>query len=241
MFRHYCRRFYYHRPPGNPHVPPGKINELLRQFESSWMVADSCIARIDSSTLGANQPSEDTHFQTILKNQSICVGVMDGHWTADCSRLISYALPLYIEKHITSKNYLKHAFEDLDRDVLRLPWKAIPELSGSVEAIESMDPKKKLQALVQSLPAFAGSCAVVTNIIDRDLIVAHAGDCRAIIGIHQNGKWKAKPLTLDHQPSNLRELSRLHQEHPGEEETVAFGRGPLRVLGGMMPSRGSLK
>lgn len=56
----------------------------------------------------------------------------------------------------------------------------------------------------------------------------------------KEGLIKGKTLTEDHQPSNLRELSRLHNEHPGEEQTVVEkGRdsGPLRVLGGLMPSR----
>jgi pyruvate dehydrogenase phosphatase len=67
----------------------------------------------------------------------------------------------------------------------------------------------------------------------NDLFVAHAGDCRAILGIRDGTRWVGKVLTQDHQPSNLRELSRLNQDHPGEEETVAFnaGDGPWRVLG----------
>lgn len=54
-----------------------------------------------------------------------------------------------------------------------------------------------------------------------------------------NNKLKPITLTSDHQPSSLLELSRLQKEHPGEDDTVAFssGDGPLRVLGGMMPSR----
>jgi pyruvate dehydrogenase phosphatase len=140
------------------------------------------------------------------------------------------------------KETLRNAFEGFDADLMRLPWKALSELSTkSLKEIEDMDPKRKLQALVQSIPSFAGSCAIVAKIYKDDFFVAHAGDCRAIVGFTDKGKWKGKPLTQDHQPSNLRELSRLNQDHPGEEETVAFnaGDGPLRVLGGMMPSRGN--
>ncbi|RKO92043.1 phosphatase 2C-like domain-containing protein, partial [Blyttiomyces helicus] len=63
---------------------------------------------------------------------------------------------------------------------------------------------------------------------------------RAVLGVQNaDGSWQAVPLTDDHQPSNPRELERLINDHPGEENTVAFrsGRGPMRVLGGMMPSR----
>jgi pyruvate dehydrogenase phosphatase len=226
-------------------LPAGKINELLRQFESSWSFENSSIARIDCSAVGANQPIEDAHFQTILKNGSVCIGVLDGHWTSDCSRLSAYALPLYIEKYLQETNIkgcLKDAFKGFDADLMRLPWKALSELSErSIHEIEALDPKRKLQALVQSIPAFSGSCAIVAKIYNTDFFVAHAGDCRAIVGYAEKGRWKGKALTQDHQPSNLRELSRLNQEHPGEEETVAFnaGNGPLRVLGGMMPSRGT--
>lgn len=64
---------------------------------------------------------------------------------------------------------------------------------------------------------------------------------RAVLGVYDKAKdiIKGRALTEDHQPSNLRELSRIHNDHPGEENTVVDnpGRGPLRVLGGLMPSR----
>jgi pyruvate dehydrogenase phosphatase len=49
---------------------------------------------------------------------------------------------------------------------------------------------------------------------------------------------KVKSLTEDHQPGNLREMSRILKEHPGEDETAAFSfEGPPRILGRLMPSR----
>ena len=229
-------RKYYHKPPGNPNLSTIKVSELLRKTEASWKYPNSILHRVDVSSCAANQPMEDAHFQTILNNGSACFGILDGHWTNDCSKLVAYALPRYIEKYIKDANIktsLKEAFEQLDKDILGLPWKSLPTLSNSLKEIESLDPKQKLQTLLQCLPTFSGSCAITANLYQNDLFIAHAGDCRAILGIRDGTGWVSKALTLDHQPSNLRELSRLHQDHPGEEETVASkaGDGPLRVLG----------
>ncbi|KAJ2998483.1 Pyruvate dehyrogenase phosphatase catalytic subunit [Globomyces sp. JEL0801] len=239
--RHYSRRV----PPGNPNLDIEQINNLLGQFATSWKInhdPNSLILRIDSSAVASNSPIEDCHFQTILKDGGVSLGVLDGHWNTDCSRLVAYALPHYIEKHLDEQKSvsksLRNAFEALDKDIINLPFKALPT-AQSLDDIKKMDKQTKLIALQQSLPAFAGSCAITSYIHGKDLYIAHAGDCRAILGIRGATNWKGRALTEDHQPSNLRELSRLQHEHPNEDATVAFnaGDGPLRVLGGMMPSR----
>lgn len=57
---------------------------------------------------------------------------------------------------------------------------------------------------------------------------------------NSSGKLIAEALTQDHSPSNRAEFERLNREHPNEQQTVCFApnsKSPLRVLGGMMPSR----
>ncbi|KAJ3315924.1 Pyruvate dehyrogenase phosphatase catalytic subunit [Boothiomyces sp. JEL0838] len=238
----FLTRRLIHGPPGNPKLSTEQIDSILKSQEKSFKVSNdpnSQIHRIDSNTLASNSPSEDAQFQTILKNNAVAVGVIDGHWSNHCANLVSYALPHYIEKYLDEdkrKITLAKAFESLDNALLALPFKALPELSNSPEEIMAIDPEKKKQAIIHSLPTFSGACALTSYVSGDDLYVTHAGDCRAVLGLLSNGKWKAKALTEDHQPSNLRELFRLNKEHPGEENFVVSG-SPPRVLGGMMPSR----
>ena len=171
---------------------------------------------------------------------------MDGHWSNHCSQLVSYALPQVIKRLLAKRGSINaqdlgNAFQLLDSAILKLPWKALPELDTNIDAIKSLPREQKLAILRACMPAFAGSCALVSHIMDNSLHIAHAGDCRAVMGSFDAEKnvWKLRAMTEDHQPSNLRELARLNSEHPGEDDTVAFSGagGPLRILGGLMPSR----
>ncbi|KAJ3325175.1 hypothetical protein HDV06_004965 [Boothiomyces sp. JEL0866] len=245
----FLTRRLIHGPPGNAKLTIEQIDSILKSQEKSFKVANdptTQIHRIDSNSLASNTPSEDAQFQTILKDNSVAVGVIDGHWSNHCANLVSYALPHYIEKFLEEdkrKMTLAKAFESLDNALMALPFKALPELSNTPGEIINVDPEKKKEAIIHSLPTFSGACALASYINGDDLYVAHAGDwyskdnhSRAVLGSVNNGKWKARALTEDHQPSNLRELFRLNKEHPGEENFVVSG-SPPRVLGGMMPSR----
>ena len=236
----------FHIPAGNPRLTIDETNRILRQFQSSWKVpSNQLIKRIDTSSLLSS--GEDETFEKNLPNNSgIFLGVLDGHWSRDCARLVKYSLPQLIKRLIAKKgsidmNDLGNAFQLLDSEILKIPWKALPELDTNIQAVKALSREKKLAILRKCIPALAGSCALVSHIKDNSLRIAHAGDCRAVMGSFDSEEkaWKLRAMTEDHQPSNLRELARLHSEHPGEDDTVAFnrGEGPIRVLGGLMPSR----
>ena len=67
---------------------------------------------------------------------------------------------------------------------------------------------------------------------------------RVVLGSMSNsGSWGASTLTNDHQVGNPNEMATLKKEHPDELETVAFRHcldGPLRVIGGLVPTRGKV-
>ena len=46
--------------------------------------------------------------------------------------------------------------------------------------------------------AASGCCALVAYITGDELYVANSGDCRAVLGTNDNGKWSAVQLTDDH-------------------------------------------
>jgi pyruvate dehydrogenase phosphatase len=232
-----------HKITGNPSLSIDEINKILRKKESFQTVSTlKSIKRIDSCSVECNDPFEDCSFAKVVKGNAF-LGVTDGHWAPDTSKLVSYALPYYMDKFqlpIQKENFIS-CYEMLDKDILSLPWKALKQMGGSLNDLKKVSNEEKLRCLVESMPAFSGACAISAHISSNELFVAHAGDCRAVLGVYDKDKntIKARALTEDHQPSNLRELSRLHNDHPDEEKTVVDnpGRGPLRVLGGLMPSR----
>lgn len=267
LLNQFKRKFFQ---SGTPNLSSIEISKILQKNQKSLKIRSNVsdakdILRIDSSSVGSNVNNEDSWFQRILDpDEAVFLGVLDGisyllvlvypsflgHWDADCSRHASIALPNYLQKirslsqnKSLEKADLVQAFLQLDRDILRLPWRLVKDLdSMSIPDIKSLDKETRWEVLRKAMPAFTGSCALVTHIKDSQIHIAHAGDCRAVLGSFDpfSKSWKARALTEDHQPSNLRELSRLQNEHPGEEDTVAFsssGNGPLRVLGGLMPSR----
>jgi serine/threonine protein phosphatase PrpC len=121
---------------------------------------------------------EDDKIHTILKDNSVLLGVLDGHWSAHCAQFVSQFLPKYIEKvgNKDIKKGLSEAYQELDKALLDLPWKVFPKLSDSIESIMETNPQTKIEALVKCLPAFAGSCAVTAHINGSMIHVAHAGD-----------------------------------------------------------------
>lgn len=140
---------------------------------------------------------------------------------------------------------LKKAFHNLDSDVLDIPWKEIERALASIdvsarqrldlESVRNLPIDIRRQILLNSSPALSGACLLSCILADGKVSIAHAGDCRAVLCT----KSSQFALTDDHQPSNPKEMSRLEAEHP-DEPTVAYRphkQSPIRVLGGMMPSR----
>lgn len=75
-----------------------------------------------------------------------------------------------------------------------------------------------------------GACCVTALLIDGDLIVSNAGDCRAVL----SRAGKAEALTSDHRPSRKDERERI--ESLGGY--VDYCRGTWRLQGSLAVSRG---
>ncbi|CAD0107979.1 unnamed protein product [Aureobasidium uvarum] len=164
--------------------------------------------------------------------------VFDGHagWqTADL--LEKQLLPLvqqYLHQaKLTSETQSKYteltqhtitkAFMDFDNSIIE---------TARQTSESTMPLQQKMQRL---LPAFAGSCALLSlfDPVTSTLHVACTGDSRAVLEKkNHNGTWTANPLSIDQTGSNADEIANIHREHPGEEDVVKNG----RVLG-LMVSR----
>lgn len=86
--------------------------------------------------------------------------------------------------------------------------------------------------------AFAGCTACVAHVGTEGIHVANAGDCRAVLGVHEkDGSWSALPLSQDHNSQNQAEMERIKAQHPpSERDTVVTDDRLLgvRVLHGIM-------
>ena len=95
----------------------------------------------------------------------------------------------------------------------------------ALEQAQSDEPLK--QKISKLLPAFAGSCALLSLYDSRTqkLHVACTGDSRAVMGRRTtDGKWQAVPLSVDQSGSNEDEIARINSEHPNETGIAKDGR-----------------
>jgi pyruvate dehydrogenase phosphatase len=200
------------------------------------------VSKYYGAQLASNSPCEDRFVHGKLSSPRnhgapwMAWAVFDGHagWqTADL--LEKQLLPLVQENLCEIRlNTVAPSTESTQRAIT----KAFVDLDSSImdTAQETSQSNLPLQEKMQRLmPAFAGSCALVClydPIINR-LHVACTGDSRAVLGQkNADGKWEVFPLSVDQTGSNTDEITRINQEHPGEEDIAKNG----RILG-LMVSR----
>ena len=99
---------------------------------------------------------------------------------------LSLSLPSHALHHITQQ--LVKSFKDFDRDVLR----------NTLDSMSNRD--------------CSGTTANVAYILPHHIVVANAGDSRAVLGQitkTSNGKVEAIPMSFDHKPKNEKERERI--------------------------------
>ncbi|EDO42504.1 predicted protein, partial [Nematostella vectensis] len=85
------------------------------------------------------------------------------------------------------------------------------------------------------LAGASGACTIAAYIEGDQLLVANAGDCRAVLGsVNGDGSWVATPLSADQTANSREEFQRVWSQHPGEEATVIKNG---RLLGQLQPLR----
>ncbi|NXJ61413.1 PDP2 phosphatase, partial [Rostratula benghalensis] len=132
-----------------------------------------------------------------------------------------HLLDLDSEPGFTLEEALICAFKRLDSDI-----------SLEVQAPQENELMRNIALQV----AFSGATACVAHVDGVHLHVANTGDCRAVLGVHEeDGTWSALPLTRDHNAFDEFEIRRLKREHPRSEEKTVFVND--RLLGILMPTR----
>lgn len=147
----------------------------------------------------------DTQVPARWSEKMAFVSVFDGHGGGGCSQYLSENLHLKVlanpslEGFTNAQTALLDAFKACDDE-----WSGIAEQTSE----------------------FSGSCALASLIWDLDVVVAHAGDCRAVARM---GK-KTLQITKDHRPCDPAEKARIYS-------AGGFIKNG-RVMGALAPSRG---
>ncbi|CAK4082019.1 unnamed protein product [Aphanomyces euteiches] len=83
-----------------------------------------------------------------------------------------------------------------------------------------------------------GACSMLAYVTDNLLVIANAGDERAVLGSFENDNLIAIPMSNDHNAKLPVEMARLAREHPGEDNIVVCKHPEsCYVKGGLQPTR----
>ncbi|XP_076449155.1 pyruvate dehydrogenase [acetyl-transferring]-phosphatase 1, mitochondrial-like [Babylonia areolata] len=95
--------------------------------------------------------------------------------------------------------------------------------------------KLSVPSCVETLAiAFSGAVVCAAYIDNTDLLVANAGDSMAVLGVHNNDRWEAVPLSNIHDAQNPYEVERITKNHPNESSNIIRNG---RLFGALMPLR----
>ena len=84
-----------------------------------------------------------------------------------------------------------------------------------------------------------GACAIVAFLLGRELVVAGAGDCRAVLGTRHEEKLVAVSLSTDHKCNLPAEQARIEAAGGvGPSDTGPGGKGWAGVAGAGAPRAG---
>jgi pyruvate dehydrogenase phosphatase len=210
-------------------------------FSSSHpTIAGSFALSASACSYPANNPSEDRYFFH-RHGDLVLAGLADGHGGFQCSMFLQQALPAAFSaelEHATTPTdvhqiapALVRAFERVDRDFIGRLRPAFHLGFGSLGSV--------------------GACAIAAVITPTHVIVANAGDCRAVLGHVRAIKQieressavtvEAVALSEDHNCRMPREQAQLRIAHPAEADVFvlkpgSFGR-TFYIKGRLQPTR----
>jgi len=200
------------RNPSRATMPEEELRQIITKNQVTVNLKG---ATCHMNTFASNIPIEDSYAVVDglgpAKDISL-FGVFDGHSGGICSEFCRDHLFTFIQKdwRQTGK-YTLSKEQFLAADKFFLNW-ALKARDGS------------------------GACVNVVQLQGKEVTVANAGDCRAVLGRQlPNGNWEAVALSRDHEiSSNPDEKERLLREHPNEPDVIYHD----RIKGHLQPTRG---
>lgn len=161
------------------------------------------------ATFDANNPSEDRWVYHKDTKWEIA-GVFDGHggWQV---------------AEFTKNTIVPTTLKNLNNTDPNLPYAMEQSMIRSYLDVEEayIQHVKSAYSLGFGAVASVGCCATLAVRHGQQLFVANSGDCRAVIGSHdENNKFFARQITRDHNARTTIEQYELKKAHPNEEDIV---------------------
>ncbi|KAL2834410.1 phosphatase 2C-like domain-containing protein [Aspergillus cavernicola] len=220
-----------------------QVTKIISQDAYSFSVHNVAgVDRYDGTQVASNSPCEDRFSHGTLPspwkdgNQWMAWAVFDGHSGWQTADLLKRQLLPFVQRSLGDVQLPSNGGSIPEESIQRAIVQGFLDLDNSImnTALEATRTKEPLLEKVKKcLPAFAGSCALLSlyNPVTSTLHVACTGDSRAVLGQQKSdGSWEATPLSVDQTGLNKEEITRLYNEHPGEDDIVKDG----RVLGIMV-------
>jgi pyruvate dehydrogenase phosphatase len=170
---------------------------------------------VSSTSYPANAPIEDRHNAT-RAGRAVLASVLDGHGGWQCSEFVNTRLLRYVEEEDrqgggwgagsaagAAKAYgaaLTRAYERTERE-----WMSHVTPAFSVGFGQT---------------AKVGSCALTVAVLPESIVVANAGDCRAVLARRGGKGVEGVVLSRDHNAREPEEKEKLMADHPGEDNVV---------------------
>jgi pyruvate dehydrogenase phosphatase len=222
-----------------------EITRMLSQGAYSFPVKGvSGVSRYYGAQLASNSPCEDRFVHGRLPSPRddgkpwMAWAVFDGHAGWQTADLLEKQLLPLVQQYLSQLKLgpeSQSTYQELSQHAIT---KAFVDLDSSIMDTAQNTSQSELplpQKMQRLMPAFSGSCALVSlyDPVTSRLHVACTGDSRAVLAQkNSDGRWEALPLSFDQTGSNTEEIARIDQEHPGEEDIAKNG----RILG-LMVSR----
>ena len=204
-----------------------RAQEFL-QLRAGYSVTPTAVGH--SCQLPSNLPCEDTEHAgayTLFNDpaREWCTwSIWDGHAGPRTSQLLQQSLPSILGQQLWEAGCMKRAYMPNDWHIVQTIKKAFKLVDGEIlreaEGAVRMGTSLAHSVAIMS-PALSGSCALVTLFDPQNSVlrVANTGDSRAVLGRWDaaEGKYIAKPMSVDQTGFNPDEVERLKREHPDED------------------------
>ncbi|KAJ3248326.1 hypothetical protein HDU77_008148 [Chytriomyces hyalinus] len=237
------------------------IDSILYSHSSITTLASASNAspagfRLDSCTVGSNNPSEDRIAAISLGPTSQLFIVVDGHAGGQCAQIVVDHIAPYIAQELKSRGAVStvsngswwwptaspvaSSSSNRTQLVTESITAAFERLDSDIVNGAFMTPAPKVSKTTLAdaeahkqlfnasiATAVSGACTLVALVDGQDLFVSCAGDSKAILGSrNEDGSFEAIDLSVENRPNHPEERERILREHPGEDPDLLVGVRP---------------
>jgi len=195
----------------------------------------------------AELPSKGEDRTVVLHfEHGVIIAIFDGHCGSQLSQFAAETLPVLLSERLRGnvdvEEVMKNTIEEFDRSLLS-PVLALFEEGEDWSDPKWLDTEREVyprigypsadERYAVGMRATVGSTAFIAFMDQRrkHLWVASLGDCDAVCGRRNDGKWTSFFLSERHNCDNPDEVQRLRRQHSNEDHVIQSDSllGTLRV------------